>query len=166
MPVLKSIGKNNKIIVYIGLGTNIGKKEKNLERSLHKLQNSEEVDLVAVSPFYETEPYGDKEQPKFLNGVAKVETVLSPENLLEELKKIEIEMGRKEKKRWAPRIIDLDILFYDTIVYKSKGLEIPHPDLHNRWFVLKPMNDLASGFKHPILNKTMNQLLEELNGKV
>jgi 2-amino-4-hydroxy-6-hydroxymethyldihydropteridine diphosphokinase len=164
MPVLRSKEKNSKVTVYIGLGTNSGEREKNIERSLQRLKGSPEIDLFSVSPLYDTEPYGEKEQPRFLNGVVKIETTLSPKELLGELKKIEREMGRKKRTRWAPRVIDLDILFYDGIVYKDEEVEIPHPDLHNRWFVLKPMNDLAPTLVHPIIKKTVRQLLEGLNG--
>lgn len=166
MLVLKSDGKNSRKIVYIGLGSNRGERRKNIEKSLEFLDKTERIDVISVSPFYDTEPYGYKEQPRFLNGVAKMLTSLKPASLFKKMKKIEKEMGRRKGRRWGPRIIDLDILFYNNIVFNDEELIIPHPELHNRWFVLKPMVDIDPNFEHPVLKKTVNQLLEELNGKI
>ncbi|MCK4233813.1 2-amino-4-hydroxy-6-hydroxymethyldihydropteridine diphosphokinase [candidate division WOR-3 bacterium] len=166
MPVSKLEEKDIKKTVYIAIGSNRGSKRENLHKSLEYLMKIEKTDVISISPFYDTEPYGYKEQPQFLNGVAKIKTTLLPLMLLKELKRIEKKMGRENGERWRQRIIDLDILFYNCIIFNNKDLVIPHPDLHNRSFVLKPMNDLNPDFKHPVFKKTVRQLLEELHGKI
>jgi dihydroneopterin aldolase/2-amino-4-hydroxy-6-hydroxymethyldihydropteridine diphosphokinase len=166
MPVLKSGEKGSRSKVYISLGSNLGDKEKNLKDAIEFMKCLSYTDVISVSPFYLTEPQGVKEQPYFLNGVVKLETMLKPDELLDKLKRIEETMGRKKTRRWGPRIIDLDIVFYDDIVLEDEKLVIPHPQLRNRWFVLKPLNDIEPDFKHPVIGKTVNQLLEEINGKV
>lgn len=166
MPVLKSGEKSSRSEVYISLGSNLGDKEKNLEDAIEFMRGLSFTDVISVSPFYLTEPQGVKEQPYFLNAVVKLETSFSPEELLGKLKKIEEAMGRRKTYRWGPRIIDLDIVFYDDIVVEDEKLVIPHPELRKRWFVLKPLNDIEPELKHPVIGKTVNQLLEEINGKV
>ncbi|TES93817.1 MAG: 2-amino-4-hydroxy-6-hydroxymethyldihydropteridine diphosphokinase [Candidatus Cloacimonadota bacterium] len=163
MPVLKLEEKsNNKRIVYIGFGSNLLARRKNIEKALKFMNNAERIDVISVSPLYESEPYGYKEQSQFINGVAKITTSLSPFSLLIELKKIEREMGRRKVVRWGPRIIDLDILFYDNIIFNAQELVIPHPELHKRWFVLQPLNDIEPDLKHPVLKKNIHQLLQDL----
>ncbi|OQX56605.1 MAG: 2-amino-4-hydroxy-6-hydroxymethyldihydropteridine diphosphokinase [Candidatus Cloacimonas sp. 4484_209] len=162
MPVLKLEENVSKKTVYIGLGSNLGNREENIKKALYLLSNTEGIKLVSLSRLYNTKPVGYKEQPYFVNGVAEILTSLKPISLLNQLKKIEKEMGRKKTTRWGPRIIDLDILFYDKITYSDNILTIPHPESHKRWFVLKPMNDVASTFQHPVLKKTIKSLLEEL----
>jgi 2-amino-4-hydroxy-6-hydroxymethyldihydropteridine diphosphokinase len=161
--VSKSKEKNSRP-VFIGLGSNLGDKKRNLQEAIAHLEKSGLVTIVSISPFYDTEPQGVKDQPNFLNCVIKVLTVKEPEELLTVLKEIERKMGRKEVGRWGPRIIDLDILFYDTIVLRNNGLRIPHPEAHKRWFVLKPMSDIEPDFEHPVLKKSIRELLEELYG--
>ena len=112
-----------------------------------------------------TEPYGGVEQEDFLNGALEIETLLEPEELLEVLHQVEDAEGRKRTLRWGPRTLDLDILFYDRICYESENLVIPHVDLENRVFVLKPMSEIAPYFRHPINHKTMMGLLKELEQK-
>ncbi len=162
MHVLRSEEKNS--IVFIGLGSNVGNRQDNLKKSIEHLRKNSDIAIIAVSLQYDTEAFGYKEQPRFLNAVMKITTTLDPYALLNELKKTERLMGRKNGKRWGPRIIDLDILFYSNQVIECKELTIPHPNLHMRWFVLKPMSDIEPDFEHPIFQKTMRQLLEELNG--
>lgn len=164
MPVLKSKGKGNRKIVYIGFGSNLGERRQNIRRALSYLSSNKKIEIVSVSPIYDNPPVGYEEQPRFLNGVAKIATSLSPVPLLKELKGIEKKMGREAGKKWASRIIDLDILFYDRIIFNEEGLVIPHRELHKRWFVLKPFNEIAPDFKHPVLKKTIHQLFEELDG--
>jgi 2-amino-4-hydroxy-6-hydroxymethyldihydropteridine diphosphokinase len=161
--VSKSKEKNSRS-VFIGLGSNIGDREKNLKDAITHLQQSGFVTITSISRFYDTEAQGVEDQPDFLNCVVKVKTSLEPEELLVMLKKIEKMMGRTETERWGPRIIDLDILFYETLVLRNNGLRIPHPEAHKRWFVLKPMSDIEPDFEHPVLKKSIRQLLEELYG--
>lgn len=150
-------------IVYIGIGSNLSDRHQNLLRALELL--SEKVTLGKVSSIYETEPVGYDKQPLFLNLVCKVETELSPQLLLKQLKEIERGMGRKASFRNAPRVIDLDILFYDHIVMERNELTIPHPGLTERQFVLVPLEEIAPGLVHPVKKKTVKQLRSELSNK-
>ncbi|OGW70883.1 MAG: 2-amino-4-hydroxy-6-hydroxymethyldihydropteridine diphosphokinase [Nitrospirae bacterium RIFOXYC2_FULL_44_7] len=111
---------------------------------------------------YETEPWGIKDQPKFINMAVEAETDKEHEELLRILKEIEKEIGRTETVKWGPRVIDLDILFYDDLILKIPGLEIPHPLLHERDFVLKPLCKIAPYKKHPVTGKTVKEMLENL----
>lgn len=120
--------------------------------------------IKKVSSMYETKPWGLEEQPDFINMAVEAKTRLSPEELLRALKDIEKEMGRKDTVRWGPRIIDLDILFYDDIVINMGHLQIPHPLLHKRDFVLLPLSEIAPDKVHPVLKKNIRQLKEELKG--
>ncbi len=148
--------------VYIGIGSNIGDREFNCRDAIRKMQERE-INIKKKSSMYETEPWGLKEQPKFINMVVEAETHLSPEELLKTLKDIEKEMGRTEAIKWGPRIIDLDILFYNDILIDMETLHIPHPLLHKRDFVLVPLCEIAPEKVHPVLKKSIRQLKEALN---
>jgi 2-amino-4-hydroxy-6-hydroxymethyldihydropteridine diphosphokinase len=147
--------------VYISSGSNLGNRE-------GFLSNAEEEIAVraghieAASEIIETTPWGNTNQPHFLNRVLRVKTQLSPLFLIECLLDIEKRMGRNRQEKWGPRIIDLDILFFDDQIINDPGLCVPHPYLHEREFVLKPMVELAPDFMHPVLKKTMSELLQEL----
>lgn len=143
--------------VYIALGTNLGDRLTNLRTALVAMQP--EVKLLAESHVYETPPWGYEDQPAFLNMVVKAETGLEPEALLTFLKQLEVELGREQNFRWGPRLIDLDILFYDDLVLDTPSLVIPHPRLHERAFVLVPLMDVAPELVHPILHKRIRELL-------
>jgi len=147
--------------VYIGLGSNRGNRKKNILKALELLKDNDQK-ILKMSSFCETEPYGYKNQRKFLNIAAKLKTDLPPEKFLNLCKKIEKEVGRMDRLRWGPREIDLDILFYGYKTYKSKKLSIPHADLHNRKFVLLPLKEIAPGFVHPILKKCVSKILKNL----
>ena len=149
--------------VFIGIGTNLGDRHKNIEDAFKNLQFYN-LKIIKKSPVYETEPYGLREQPNFLNCVVEIETEEPPEELLKNFLKIEEEMGRERKIPWGPRIIDLDILFYENLIINEESLKIPHPDIENRFFVLKPLSDIAPKFIHPIFKKTIKQMLKDLEG--
>ncbi len=122
-----------------------------------------EIVVTAESHVYETPPWGYEDQPAFLNMVVKAETGLGPESLLKNLKQLEVELGREQNFRWGPRLIDLDILFYDNMVIDTPPLVIPHPRLHERAFVLVPLADVAPDLIHPIFQKSVSQLLAEVD---
>lgn len=148
-------------VIYIGIGSNIGDRQANCESAMERLK-SRGIIIKKASSLYEIEPWGLKEQPKFINMVIEAVAGLSPEDLLIVLKDIEKEMGRQEIIKWGPRIIDLDILFYDDAVIHMEHLQIPHPLLHKRDFVLSPLCEIAPEKMHPILKKPIRQLKEEL----
>lgn len=148
-------------IAYIALGSNLGDKEKNLRRAL-LLLTQQGVEVVRVSSFLSTEPYGVTDQPQFLNAVACVRTSLAPLALLDVLLATELAMGRVRLRHWGERNIDLDLLLYEDVVLDTKRLRLPHPDMQNRDFVLLPLAEIAPELKHPTLQKTIYELTENL----
>jgi 2-amino-4-hydroxy-6-hydroxymethyldihydropteridine diphosphokinase len=151
-------------IIYLGLGTNLSDRLSNLQQAITSLFPG--VHVLAQSPIYETQPWGLTDQPTFLNMVLKGATHLPPLDLFEHLKSLETRLGRLPSVRWGPRLIDIDILFYSDTVLSSPQLTIPHPRLHERAFVLIPLADLAPDLLHPVLEKTIRQLLDrvDING--
>lgn len=143
---------------FIGVGSNLGDTKNNIKTALDLLISCEDIKFIKSSSFYETEPWGITDQPKFVNAVWEIDTTLLPIQLFKVLKKIEREMGREKSVRYGPRIIDLDILFYDNLIYQDVHLSIPHPKLTERSFVLFPMNEIASNYLHPLLNLTILEL--------
>lgn len=148
--------------VYIGVGSNLGDRVDNCNKATELLAGIGEVKVV--SPLYDTAPRGLLDQPRFLNGAVEVTTTLSPEDFLLELKSIERRMGRVlgSEKRYGPRIIDLDILFFGRLVIDKEGLHIPHPLMHERAFVLRPLSDIAPSVIHPVLKRSVGELLAAL----
>lgn len=146
---------------YIALGSNLGDKEKNLRRAL-LLLTQQGVEVVRVSSFLSTEPYGVTDQPQFLNAVACVRTSLAPLALLDVLLATELAMGRVRLRHWGERNIDLDLLLYEDVVLDMPRLHLPHPDMQNRDFVLLPLAEIAPELKHPTLQKTIYELKENL----
>lgn len=150
-------------VAYIGLGSNIGDKAANLNRAIEELGKIPGIKVLAVSSIYKTEPVGDIEQEWFLNAAARIETILAPRELLDTLLNIERSLGRVREARWGPRVIDLDILLYDDLVINEEGLAIPHPYLHKRGFVLAPLGEIAPEVIHPVLEKSIKELLTGLH---
>lgn len=147
---------------YVAIGSNMGEKEKYLQEAIQGLADHEEILVTQVSSLITTEPYGGVEQDEFLNGMVEIKTLLTPHELLDYLHELEQKAGRERILRWGPRTLDLDIVFYDKLVFEDDVLIIPHVDMENRDFVLKPMVELNANFRHPILQKTMKQLLDAL----
>ena len=152
--------------VFIALGSNIGNKRENLERALDKISELPDTEIIKRSSVIETEPFGYIEQESFLNSVAELNTLLLPHEMLGNLLGIEDEMGRVREIKWGPRIIDLDILFYNDMVMSDMNLTVPHPGIAERMFVLDPLFEIAPNFLHPVLRKTVFQLKNELSERL
>jgi 2-amino-4-hydroxy-6-hydroxymethyldihydropteridine diphosphokinase len=148
-------------IVYLGLGTNLGDRNANIDHAIEGL--AEEVLITALSPIYETDAWGVEEQPDFLNMCVAGETKLSPNSLLLFVKQLESRLGRIASERWGPRLIDIDILFYDSLVLLEPTLTIPHKGVVDRATVLVPLADIAPDLLHPIQLKCIRELLESVD---
>ncbi len=151
--------------VFLSIGSNLGDKEGYLDFSIDRLNAEDDTKVINIADYIETEPYGDVEQDNFLNSALEIETMKSPEMLMEFIGKTETEAGRKRLLHWGPRTLDIDILFFDDLIMESPKLIIPHPEIEKRDFVLRPMTQIAPYFRHPISQKSMNTLLEELKDK-
>ncbi|MCL2856100.1 MAG: 2-amino-4-hydroxy-6-hydroxymethyldihydropteridine diphosphokinase [Oscillospiraceae bacterium] len=164
---LTSVGvevERGRHLVYIALGSNLGDREKNLRDALTTLENHPCCEIIDHSDFCETDPIGYEDQGKFLNGVAEIETTCSPTELMELLLEIEASLGRERTIHWGPRTIDLDILLYDDLVSPDPYVTIPHPHMAQRLFVMQPLCQLAPYAVHPILRRTMRDILDDITG--
>lgn len=150
-------------IVYIGVGSNLGNREAMIHAARQKLMARPEIKFLREAPVYETEPMGGPVQGPYLNTVWELETDLNARDLLTFLLEIEEGLGRKRTERNTPRTIDLDLLFFGDKVIKRPDLQVPHPRLQDRWFVLKPLWDLRSDLIHPVLKKSVCELLDQVH---
>ncbi len=148
---------------YVALGSNMGDKHAYLDEAVEKLGQHPLCRVQKVAEYIQTEPYGGVEQDTFLNSVLELRTLLYPEELLKLLNRIEAEAGRERTIHWGPRTLDLDILFYDDWVIDTPRLTVPHIDMQNRDFVLRPLAQLAPWYRHPVLNCTVQQMLDALS---
>lgn len=152
--------------VFLSLGSNLGDRLGYLSSAIKEIQNLEEIRILKFSSVYKTQPWGKEQQNEFLNAVLKIYTKLKPAELLRKLKTIEQILGRKNNGKWGSREIDIDILFYDDLIISSKDLIIPHPEIPNRKFVLVPFNEVEPNFIHPILKKSISDLLKTTKDKL
>jgi 2-amino-4-hydroxy-6-hydroxymethyldihydropteridine diphosphokinase len=151
--------------IFLGLGSNLGDPPAAIRRALDLLTRSGEVRLLRVSPLYRTSPVGPVPQGDFVNGVAEIATSLPPASLLARLKEVERALGRDPGAvRWGPRIVDLDILLWGDRLVAQRDLEIPHPEMHRRRFVLEPLARLAPEARHPAVGRTAAELLAACGG--
>lgn len=150
---------------FVAFGSNLGDKEKFIDEAIEALSNLPQINIVAISDKIVTEPYGNVEQDVFLNGVMKIETLLPADELLQILQKVEEHAGRERKIHWGPRTLDLDIIFYDDDIISEDDLIVPHPDMKNRDFVLKPLMQIAPYKLHPVYRKTISDMYAELMAK-
>ncbi len=154
--------KRARHMAYIAVGSNMGDRESYIGTAIEKLNHTRGCRVLRTSCLLETKPYGVTDQPDFLNGALCVSTYLRPHELLELLQRLENEAMRVRERRWGPRTLDLDILLYDDVVINDERLCIPHADMKNREFVLKPLEEIAPFALHPIYKKTVREMLEEL----
>ena len=150
---------------FVAFGSNLGDKEKFIDEAIEALSNLSQINIVAISDKIVTKPYGNVEQDVFLNGVMKIETLLPADELLQILQKVEEHAGRERKIHWGPRTLDLDIIFYDDDIISEDDLIVPHPDMKNRDFVLKPLMQIAPYKLHPVYRKTISDMYAELMAK-
>ncbi|NOX33882.1 MAG: 2-amino-4-hydroxy-6-hydroxymethyldihydropteridine diphosphokinase [Deltaproteobacteria bacterium] len=158
-----SINKIDQHIAYLSIGSNIGNKKKNLENAITLLRGQERLHVIKVSHFYKTEPQNFTDQDWFVNAALKITTILKPDELLNTLKGLENDLDKEGKHfRFGPRIIDLDIVYYDDLVLKTPVLEIPHPRMHERCFVLIPICDIGANVIHPVLKLRSDELQKKI----
>ena len=146
--------------VFLSAGSNLGDREEYLDGALDALGRNPKIRVLEVSDWVETKPWGYTDQPDFLNGCIRLQTICPPAELLAVLQQIENEAGRERTVHWGPRTLDLDILFYDDLVMGTKELVLPHPEIERRLFVLEPLAQIAPWLRHPVTHRTVSQMLE------
>ncbi len=150
----------NKVVLL--LGSNLGERMVNLEKACHEIEQ-ELGKVILRSSVYETAPWGNLDQEPFLNEVVKIDSSLNAGQMMERILAIETKMGRVRTKKWEPRIIDIDVLFFNDEIISTENLVVPHPSLHFRKFTLLPLTEIMPGYIHPVLEKSISNLLEEVN---
>jgi 2-amino-4-hydroxy-6-hydroxymethyldihydropteridine diphosphokinase len=151
------------MIAWLGLGSNLQQPVEQLQHAYKRLAESDDIEVLKASSMYQTPPWGDERQADFVNAVVQIETGLSPLALLHVLQSLENEMGRRRSdRRWGPRIIDIDLLLYDDQVFHTEELDLPHPRMHERAFVLLPLSELESTLEIPG-HGTIGALLSQLD---
>lgn len=148
---------------YLSYGSNIGDKKYYIEEALNEINKAYHTKIIKKSNLIETEPWGYTEQDEFLNGACKIKTLLNPKELIKFLLSVEQKLKRERKIKWGPRTIDLDVIFFNDLISEDEEIIIPHPRMHERSFVLEPLNEIAPYKIHPLYRKRVFELLEELN---
>ena len=166
-PAIKAkVKKSNKLkkgahLVYLGFGSNVGDREEYVEQAIFLLGKTPGIEVLKRSTNYENEAEGGVDQPSFINAAAQIRTTLSPHKLLYVTQEIENTLGREREVEWGPRTIDIDISLFDDLITSDDELQIPHPLLHERMFVLKPLKEIAPYALHPIVEKTISDIYDE-----
>ena len=150
-------------LAYVGVGSNLGDRKHTIHEAERRLASNPEIHFLRSAPLYETDPLGGPPQGRYLNTVWELETALNAQEFMTLLLSVESHLGRKRFERNGPRSIDLDLLFFGDQVIREETLTVPHPRLHERWFVLKPLWDLRSDLIHPVFKKSVCELLDEVN---
>lgn len=162
----KGKNKSGTVIAYLGLGSNVGDREEYIEQAVFLLEKNPNIEMTKRSTNVETQPEGVSDQPLFMNASIEIRTKLSAQKLLEVCQVIETALGRERELEWGPRTIDIDILLYNDEIISDEKLQIPHPLMHERIFVLKPLREIAPNVIHPILEKRIETLYEERKAEV
>lgn len=152
----------NRVLVYLGIGSNLGDMQKYLDMVIDEINDHDHMRLIAKSTYITTKPYGVTDQADFLNGVVKIETYLTANEILSFSQGLEEMAGRERIRKWGERTLDVDVLFYGNEIIFTQELKIPHPELHKRTFVLEPLAEIEPYLIHPLLNKNISDLLKEI----
>lgn len=160
-----SLVTHHSSLVYVGIGSNLGKRKENCLEAISLLEESPFISVTKRSSLFETEPVGYEDQPPFINCVIEIETTLDPRRLLRVCQEVEDILGREREIRWGPRIIDIDILLYNNLVINEQDLRIPHPHMHERGFALIPLSEIAPDVIHPVKKKKIKDLLRAMKDR-